>query len=260
MKRLQPQPGLCFDAEAHSYHLDGVALTSVGKFCEAHFWQPFDRDGVSEKLAAESGQSPAFYTNQWDAAAVTGSNIHHYAALLLDPRTDDEATTYALTFDANSAARIGMRAVYSFWRQRIAVTGYPRIVGIEQPIGYAPWGLAGTPDLILSEAGAPPTVPDYKCHKHDPARCWPDRETGELPTLRGPFAGWPDTKLNRTAIQTGCYRALLKAMYDLDTAPGFLLWVPTDKRKAVDYEMADTLPALIEYLETVNAPTAHPAQ
>lgn len=127
-------PGLVFNCDAHTYHLDGRRLPSVTEILTA--CRILDFDGIPPDTLEYARQR--------------GVAVHHAIRLLfegtLDPRTvRPELEPY----------------LFAFEKFRIATSCVP--VMFETPLAHARLGFAGCPDLVCTLYDEPTiVVPDFK--------------------------------------------------------------------------------------------------
>lgn len=208
MKTDFTQIQIKFNPENHSYTYRCVPLTSVTSLCKL-LEPPFDRDGISQRVAAKQGRPVADILAEWDAKGQASceldSQVHEYIRFILvgqAPPRDPITSINSIVPE--------MKAFDAFWREARTTMS---VREVEWVIGDAAWGLAGTVDALVyhRETG--------KFHLFD----WKTGKlahTNDFSRLRPPFDDLDAAELQKYSLQLGLYRLILERNADLPAPLG----------------------------------------
>lgn len=196
------------DPENHSYTYQGIPLTSVTALCKM-LEPPFDRDGISQRVAAKQGRPVADILAEWDAKGTAsrelGNRVHEYIRFVLTGQAPAQDPITAL-----SDMPPEIQAFDNYWRKAQTTMN---VKEVEWVIGDAAWGIAGTVDALAYHYGT------SKFHLFD----WKTgklNHTNDFSNLRPPFDDLDAAQFQKYSLQLGLYRLILERNAGLPTPLG----------------------------------------
>lgn len=192
-----------FDPEAHRYTYRDRDLTSVTRIVK-RLKPAFDREGVAQKKARETGKSVGDILTEWDAKGEAGRErgrrVHQYIERVLRGQTPNG-------FDPIQALNERLPEMDGFdilW-SRMQGMLQPRVERIEWVIGDPGLGegVAGTLDTLLTST------------LHHESNIW-DWKTGKFyfdnpfDKLLPPFNDLSASEFNEYSLQTSLYRLIVE--------------------------------------------------
>lgn len=207
---------IVFDADKHTYTLNGKKLNSVTEYLK-EFQKTFDREGISKCVAEKEGRSVAEVLAEWDAtgerARIMGTAVHSYieqtmrgngnGQLSLDPFLDlNTMLPECLAFN-------------DLWRQLSPKVSYSR-EHIEWVIGDEYLRIAGTADMMFySPETGKHHLWDWKTGKFDLDNKW------EM--LLEPFDYLSASKFNIYSLQISLYRLIIERNTNFELGDSYLV-------------------------------------
>jgi ATP-dependent exoDNAse (exonuclease V) beta subunit len=188
-----------FDAESHTYSMDGVQLTNVSRVV-GRLKPEFDSQAVAARVARRDGMSVEEVLAAWEDKKVVsqqrGTLVHDYIERSL--RGEPEHTD---PFLRSNRRLPEMDAFDEWWSDQ---AGRLDIIGTELMIADAALGIAGTLDtLVHSRATGELHILDWKTNSRFST-------TNRWQNLLPPFDDLPDCELATYSLQTSLYRLILE--------------------------------------------------
>ena len=201
---------ITFDNRTHTYKYGSQTLLSVTSLVD-RMKPPFDRDGISSKLAERENRDQAEILKEWEKAGEEsrdkGTRVHSYIEDVLDGKIDS-------TLRSINDRIPEMDAFDEAWL-RMSNTLKVKVVEKEKIIGDADFGVAGRSDAILEFAGKP-CIFDWKTGKKFD-------ESNPYEKLYAPFETEDSCHLNAYSIQVSLYRLMIERNTDVKMGDPYLL-------------------------------------
>lgn len=200
-----------FNEQYHTYTLDGKRLENVTGLV-GKLKQPFDRDGIAARKAAERGITVDKILAEWDRARQDGQNrgtaVHNYIYdRLTQPATLDKFLAL------NDQAKLPeMVAFDNLWAELSQIAN---LTHAEWIVGDYDLGIAGTVDALLWATDGSNT-----CHLWD----WKTGKEFNVfspwgKTLMPPFDDQHECELTIYSLQLSLYRLIIEANFGPDEFP-----------------------------------------
>lgn len=190
-----------FDAQEHRYFYQGCELTSVTKITK-RLEPVFDRQGVAEKKARETGQTVGDILAEWEAKGQAGrergKRVHQYVERVLR----GQAFNGHNPIQALNERLPEMDGFDVLW-SRMQGMLQPRVEQVEWVVGDPALGVAGTLDTLLTSV------------LHQETNIW-DWKTGKFflenpfQQLLPPFDDLSASEFNKYSLQTSLYRLIVE--------------------------------------------------
>lgn len=204
---MNPHPEISFDAASHTYaHIPtGRALLSVTTALRM-IKPPFDREGISLRMAAKTGRSQEEILAEWEANSISAMNkgqaVHAYAEdVLSELNTPVE--------EAGNRTILEMAAFKRAWGE-MQNDLKAEVMANEMTVGCPELGVAGRVDRVARLTfGDKPTLHifDWKTGK----RFNSTNNFGER--LLPPFHDLDNCELQIYSLQTSIYRLLIERTF-----------------------------------------------
>lgn len=210
-------PKLSFDEQSHSYYLDGKKLkTSVSKEIE-DFYEKFDAETVSARMAQYDSRSAEEIRESWSVntkeACDNGTRVHYFGE--------------HYPFDRTLIPSCGQEiAIKKFWDE---IPGHIVPVKMELRMYHKLYLFAGTSDILMYDTVNKYFIlGDYKTNK-DLFKNYKRK------TMLAPFERWLDSPFNKYQVQLSFYQLLFEQT-GLKIGGRKLIWL----LKTGEYLMYDT--------------------
>lgn len=232
-------PEFKFNETRHTYTFGGQYLTGVTGQCKK-WHKPFDRDGISARVAQKEGRSATAVLAEWDAKGKAATDLGTEVHQMIEDYWNGWNGAEKFEFFSEEA-RKRFAAFYSFARSEL-----PNIVSVasEYKVFSLKYRVAGTIDFIgQHKDNGRVYLFDWKTNgkfRDDRDRAW-DK-------LLPPFEDLDDNELNSYSIQLSLYRLIL-ADANIDTRGGVLVHIPPAGIKPVLYPAKDLTVRLAEALK-----------
>jgi ATP-dependent exoDNAse (exonuclease V) beta subunit len=223
---------IVFNPDDHSYHLDGMPLTSVSRIVKS-LQLPFDREGVAAKTAKKRGMSVESVLAEWD--------VKRELALLRGTRTHWQIQARLVgNLPARDLPTPDWADEISAFEDWLAQHSHLQVARTELVVGCPELGIAGTLDAVMRD-GDQLVIWDWKTgEKFDTDNRWQ--------RLLPPFADLPDCELMRYSLQTSLYRLLVERHAGVQLVGAFILHLSQDGHWRV-HEALDLRERLIEWFQ-----------
>lgn len=209
-----PFPEIKFNPEYHTYTLNGKKLDSVTKVIK-QFQQPFDREGVAQRMADRDDRAVAEILAEWDAKAEAsrelGTRVHQH---IQDTITGKLRNTKDPILSLNTLLpeELVFNSLWSELKEVMRVNSDH----IEMVVGDASLEIAGMIDWLPFSRQTKRYHPlDWKTGKFDTAN--------RFQRLLPPFDDLDDCKLNYYSLQLSLYRLILERNTNLPIGDGYLI-------------------------------------
>jgi len=201
---------ITFDNKTHTYKYGNQVLLSVTSVID-RLKPPFDRDGISLRLAEKEGRDQADILKEWERSGEEsrdkGTRVHAYIEDVLDNKVDP-------TMRAVNDRVLEMDAFDEAWR-RMTKNLNAKVIEKEKIVGDIDFGVAGRCDAIL-EFGGLPCIFDWKTGKKFD-------ESNPYERLLPPFDSDDNCHLNAYSIQVSMYRLIIERNTDVKMGDPYLL-------------------------------------
>lgn len=223
-----------FNAKNHTYFLHGKKLTSVTQVIK-QFQEPFDRDGISARMAARQGVPQEDILAEWDAkgeaARELGTRVHQH---IQDTITGKllHSQDPVLVLNKLLPEELVFNTLWSELKEvMIANPDH-----IEMIVGDAALEIAGTLDCMLcSKQTKCFHLFDWKTGKFDTSNNYGQR-------LLPPFQDLDDCKLNYYSLQISLYRLIVERNSGLKMGDSYLVHLtPTGHKIHTAVDVRDRL-------------------
>lgn len=186
---------ITLDESTHTYLVDGARVESVHNRIK-DLRAPFDRDGISERIAKRRGWTKEEVLGDWDKkrddACATGNALHDYVATVFGDNP------HGLPVPPNKHCQHWL----DWW---LGASKHLQIVAHEEPICDLGLMVAGTPDLLaLSSKTKLFHILDWKTNGEFKLT----NQYGDH--LLRPFNDLWDCELSIYSLQVSIYRAILE--------------------------------------------------
>lgn len=188
---------ITFDNKTHTYRHGTQTLLSVTSVID-RLKPPFDKDGISARLAEKEGRDQAEILKEWERSGEEsrdkGTRVHGYIEDVLDGKIDP-------TMRAINDRIPEMDAFDEAWRRMVGGLNV-KTIEKEKIVGDCNFGVAGRCDAILEFSGNP-CIFDWKTGKKFD-------EFNHYEKLLPPFDSEDNCHLNAYSIQVSLYRLMIE--------------------------------------------------
>jgi ATP-dependent exoDNAse (exonuclease V) beta subunit len=199
--------GLTFQEKGHKYTVDGVKIEKSVSSLIHSFYEPFDSDYHSARIAERDGRTQAEVLKEWkdinDESIERGHRVHLFGERYQDDRT--------LTPSCNQEL-----ALTKFWAD---LPPYIVPVGAEIRMYHYIKKFAGTSDILLyNMLNGTYIIADYKTNK-DLYKNFKGK------TMLPPFEDLLDCPLSHYEVQLSYYQILLEQIPGIKISRRIVIWL-----------------------------------
>ena len=217
--RVFDDPLFSFNEKYHRYAYDGTPLISVTKYI-SNFHLPFDKEAISKKTAASTGQTQEQVLEQWktknERSILVGHTVHNYIENYF------KGIYQPLPADIGIISRINSFNIA--WGKYLHKL---QPIAFEKKIFHKDWGLAGTMDALFYYNDKV-IILDYKSNEEFRDDTHPK---GCYNKLLPPFDTYFQNHMSEYSIQVSLYSLILKEVADIDVEKCFLLHIGNEGPK-----------------------------
>lgn len=224
--------GFKFNADRHRYTLDGTYLPSVTGVV-SKFKPPFDKDGISKRVAKRDGLTQSEVLDDWARKAKTATDLGTEVHNLIEAYWNGTPNPIAHTDTVYSDEAKKRFAAFLAFRQAKLPNLFP--LAAELQVFSRKLKVAGTIDLLaFNRRDGRVYIFDWKTNKEfktDLDKAWDQ--------LKTPFEDLASNHLNDYSIQLSLYQVLLKEEADINVKGAVLLHLPPGGANPVMHHCKD---------------------
>lgn len=225
-----------YNNDTHSYCIGEKSLIPVTSVI-ARLKSRFDRDGISKRIAEESGRTQEAVLKEWERKGQDsrdkGTRLHAYIEDVIADKCDD-----ILKINERLPEMKAFDEAWKLMRSRLNVT----VIHKELVIGDIELGVGGRVDAIVSINDDVPSICvfDWKTGKF--------RVKNEYEMLLKPFNTVDNCERNLYSLQVSLYRLIIEKNTKIKLGDGYLVHLNNEGKYTI-YRAKDFREPLLKWLQ-----------